>query len=140
MQYAIILDIRKELQELRGKLVELDIPPFDFDAFLSRLFDCLIVEKDFTARLNETCNDFADQDALFENEELDDWEKEWIFRLVQNIGLKLKLEYDLAKLYVDGIAPYNYKRIFNGCAIIVAELPIGFQNTDYRTRHTGSSP
>ena len=140
MGHAIILNIREELNALKAAVVDLNFPPFDLDAFLSNLFDCLTVEKDFLEKLNVTCIDMADRDVMFENEALDEWEREWIFRLVNTIGMKLKLEYDLAKLYVDGIAPYNYKRIFNGCALIVAEFPNGFQNANYRTRYTGTRP
>ena len=140
MRHSIILNIQQDITLFKWDLLELDMPMFDIEAVLSALFGCFLKENDFAAKLHELCVDMSERDALFENEHLDQDQQERVYRAFHTLGTKIKLEYDLAKVFVDGQAPYHYTRTFHGCALLVAEFPLGFCDTDYRTRHARSAP
>ncbi len=125
---VIILDIEIEIRLLKWALGELDMPRFDIEALLSRLFDCFLQENEFDTKLHEVCVDMSQHDALFENEGLDQYQQDRIYKAVDELGRKIKREYDQSKLYVNGQAPYHFKRLFNGTAIIVAETTLRLKN------------
>lgn len=132
---VIILDIAVEIRLLKWALGELDMPRFDIEALLSRLFDCFLQENEFDTKLHEVCVDMSRHDALFENEGLDQYQQERIYTAVDTLGREIKKEYDLSMLYVNGEAPYHFKRLFNGTAIIVAETTKGFKKNEYCSRY-----
>lgn len=134
--HVIILDIATEIRLLKWALGELDMPSFDIEALLSQLFDCFLQENEFDTKLHEVCVEMSQHDTLFENEGLDQFQQERIYTAVAELGRKIKQEYDRSNMYVNGEAPYHFKRLFNGTAIIADEKTISFSKNEYYPRHS----
>jgi hypothetical protein len=137
MYVRYLINIKRELRAFTGLVVEIDMPPFDIDAALSRIFDCFQEKATAMQMLHNVAMDMADHDALFENECLESFQRERLYYAIQNLGKKIKFHLDDIDPYVNGKFRFSYRRTFYGCALLMAdERSIGFNSRDYRPRHT----
>lgn len=122
MYTQFIIHIAPELNALRQVMTDIDMPHYDEDAMLSRIFHCFQDELHAMDNLQVAATDMANHDALFENEYLYQGQRLRIFNAVMNLGAVIKSHFDRIRPYNNlRKFPYSYKRMFNGCAVLVAD-------------------
>lgn len=117
----IILPCKEELLTLKSLVAELDMPVVDMDSVVMCLEEAIRVADDQHVELSATAFHMAGYEDLFENEEIDNAQRERVYQATLQLGKQLKNKLASYCLYENGCFNYEFKRFLNEDTLIFSK-------------------
>jgi hypothetical protein len=121
---TIILDCAAEVRNFRGAVSELDMPAIDIHSAVRQIFDVVSRLTNFEDQLARLAFEMGQQDALFENVELDNNAQDRVIMAVVLLGRAIKNQLQYYHAYRHDQFPYSVRNIINDSTIVLQRVSI----------------
>lgn len=119
---SIIFEFGPELTQFKSIVCDINMPTLDLEAVLDQIFTAVSNLSMSGSALHEVAKDMSHSEAMFENADLDYYQRQAIFLAVLNLGAALIQELKRIKGYNQhGKFPYVLRDMINGQTVFLSQ-------------------